>query len=147
MRYRGQSYELEIPLDLPVTLASLAAAEQAFNEEHERRYGYRMEQAGVEMVTLRLEGVSPGAQPALPEEPLQDEPVEGALWGTAPVWFDRTEPVSIPCYDRERLRHGQAFEGPALILQYDTTLLVQAGWLARIDALKNLRLRRKPHAL
>ena len=44
LRYRGQSFELTVEAD------DLDALEDRFGEVHERRYGYRMDDEGVELV-------------------------------------------------------------------------------------------------
>jgi N-methylhydantoinase A/oxoprolinase/acetone carboxylase beta subunit len=59
-RYQGQSYELPIsapPRDL----------RQAFEAEHEARYGYRDPQQELELVTIRVSARLKGAQVELPE--------------------------------------------------------------------------------
>jgi N-methylhydantoinase A/oxoprolinase/acetone carboxylase beta subunit len=55
MRYRGQAHELTVR-----DLRSADALRAAFAELHEERYGYRDEDADVELVTLRVTGVDPG---------------------------------------------------------------------------------------
>ena len=54
MRYRGQSYELTVPLALPLSAANLASAVDAFHRAHAQRYGYAMPAEAVEAVTLRI---------------------------------------------------------------------------------------------
>ena len=136
LRYVGQSYELEVPLEEPLTVAHLSAAVQAFHRLHEQRYGHRMETEPVEVVTLRVRGRVPGIQPDLP----QDSPAKTdglvALIGRRDVYFDESVPTA--CYDRDRLRHGHRFSGPAMVYQYDTTLVIPPGWHARVDAWRNI---------
>jgi N-methylhydantoinase A len=55
MRYRGQAHELTVR-----DLQSADALRAAFAELHEERYGYRDDDADVELVTLRVTGVDPG---------------------------------------------------------------------------------------
>jgi N-methylhydantoinase A len=43
-------------------------------------------------------------------------------------------------YTRDSLGAGDAFDGPAVIEQDDTTVLVLPGWQVRTDALGNLHL-------
>ena len=138
LRYAGQSYELEIPLALPVSTLPLQRALATFHEHHERRYGYAMEDRPVEAVTLRVRGRLPGAQLTLAPEPLAGTDVQLAYLGEKPVWFDEVGPTATPCYDRARLRHGHRFAGPAVVFQYDTTLVVSPGWHARVDAWRNV---------
>ncbi|HKL88354.1 MAG TPA: hypothetical protein VJ884_05055, partial [Salinibacter sp.] len=62
--------------------------------------------------------------------------------GTRPVWFDADGPTETPAYARLDLHHGHAFDGPAVLHQYDTTVVVPPGWHARIDARQNVWLER-----
>ena len=136
LRYVGQSYELEVPLDGSVTPAHLEAAVQAFHRLHEQRYGHRMAEEPVEVVTLRLRGSAPGVHPSLPQDPQADTDVRVAVVGERDVYFDQPQPTL--CYDRDRLRHGHRFGGPAIVCQYDTTLAIPPGWNARVDAWRNV---------
>lgn len=142
MRYRGQSYELTVPLPLPVGAAALAAARDAFHAAHELRYGYAMAEEVVEVVTLRVRGAGPGAQPQLPRTASAGADPSAAFTGTKPVWFDERGPITTPCYDRARLQPGNRLVGPAVIVQFDTTTVVTPGWSARVDEMGNVWLER-----
>jgi N-methylhydantoinase A len=55
VRYRGQSFELRIPLAPgPVTPETLVTARRRFDAEHERTYGHQVPEQDVEIVNLRL---------------------------------------------------------------------------------------------
>lgn len=138
VRYQGQSYELEVPLALPVTAAALDGAVAAFHDVHARRYGHASPGEPVEVVTLRLRGTAPGARPVLPQEPRAETDAGVACVGEKAVWFDPAGPVTARCYERDRLRHGHHIEGPAIVFQYDTTLVVAPGWHAHVDAWRNV---------
>ena len=142
LRYRGQSYELTVPLGLPITGAGVAAAVAAFHAAHAQRYGYAMTAAPVECVTLRVTGRAPGARPQLPATALGDADASVAQVGERAVWFADDGPVDTPVYDRALLAPGHRFAGPALIRQYDATTVVHPGWAAQVDWLVNLRLER-----
>lgn len=147
LRYQGQSYELTIPLALPITGERVAAAIAAFHQAHAQRYGYAMPEEAVTAVTLRVSGRGPGAQPQLPRHPLGNADPSAAYLGNRPVWFvagatDQVGATSTPTYDRACLLAGNELQGPALILQYDTTVVLIPGWVARVDALGNLWLER-----
>lgn len=141
-RYRGQSYELTVPLALPVTAAHVAAAVDAFHAAHEQRYGHALPEAPVEVVTLRMRGTRPGTSIPLPQEPPTDAPVDAARIDGRPAWFEADAPTPTPRYDRADLHHGHRFDGPAVVYQYDTTTVVPPGWHARIDAWRNLWMKR-----
>jgi len=142
LRYEGQSYELSVPLDAPITGATVQAAVQAFHERHRERYGHANPDEPVEVVALRVRGRVAVAPPALPREPKTDAPIDAARLGTRPVWFDADGPTDTPAYDRTALHHGHAFDGPAILHQYDTTIVVPPGWHAHVDARQNVRVER-----
>ncbi len=138
LRYAGQSYELDVPLAWPVTAEGVAEAVAAFHAAHRQRYGHARPEAPVEVVTLRVRGTAPGLPLALPEEPPADTLADVARLPERPVWFDAAGPTPTPGYDRPRLRHGHRFDGPAIVFQYDTTVVIPPGWHARVDAGRNL---------
>jgi N-methylhydantoinase A len=152
VRYMGQSYEVTVPLEaqtaaapseaVSITENHLAGATQAFHEHHRRRYGHADPEAPIEVVALRARGTVPVSAPPLPRESKTDSPVENAMIGTRPVWFDPDGPTETTTYAREALRPGHAFEGPAICHQYDTTIVVPPGWRAHVDAFQNIRIKR-----
>lgn len=134
MRYLGQSHELTIdytPNSSPDTLAS------RFHDAHRARYGYAREDALTEIVTVRLNAALPHTPPDLPTEPLGDPDATPALIGTKPVWFNAGF-VDTRLFDRELLRAGHQFEGPAVVFQYDTTTVFPPDWLVTVDTRRNL---------
>ncbi len=138
MRYQGQSYELTVPLALPVTGEGVAQAVAAFHQLHAQRYGYAMPQEPVQAVTVRVRGVGPGARPSFPREEEGSSDASPAFLGRKPVWFQAQGPTETACYQRERLRPGNRLEGPAVIFQFDTTMVVPPGWRVRVDGWRNL---------
>jgi N-methylhydantoinase A len=137
MRYRGQSYELTVPMDP----ARPERARERFHEQHARRYGYAMRDALVEIVTLRVRGTAAGAEVALPQDTDragESETSEAAQVGETPVVLDSGEEVMAALYDRDRLRFGHAFDGPAVVAQYDATVFVAPSWHVEVDAWRNL---------
>ena len=126
LRYRGQSYTLNLLWDAPRDL------EYAFHELHESQYGHRMD-IDVELVNLRLRLL--GERPAfeLPEW----RPVAAAREHHARVYgFD--QPVTVLL--RDALQVGQSIAGPALITETTSTTWVDDGWQAEVDRWGNLLL-------
>jgi N-methylhydantoinase A len=118
--------------------AVLRAAAAAFHTAHAQRYGYAMPGEPLEAVTLRLHMARPGAQIRLPlRAPGGPDPAAARL-PDRDVWFAAGEPVQTPCYRRDRLLPQNRISGPALVLQYDSTLLLGPGWRAEVDPAGNL---------
>jgi N-methylhydantoinase A len=142
LRYAGQSYELAVPLAAPLSAGHVRDSVEAFHRRHRARYGHADPEQPVEVVALRVRGRIEAPPPSLPHEPDTDRPLGAARLGTRPVWFAAEGPTDTPAYDRTALHHGHAFGGPAVLHQYDTTIVVPPDWHARVDARQNVWIER-----
>ena len=122
LRYRGQSYELNVPWP---------AAATAFHREHARVYGYSTPDREVEIVTLRLR-----ARQRLPKPKLTRMPFRRGLAQNRRVWVDGSW-RNMPTLSRDQVTERRT-AGPALILDYGSTTLVPPGWWYRNDRSGNL---------
>ena len=138
MRYKGQSHELKIPFALELSIEEVV---QCFHEAHQTRYGYAQLDEPIEVVTVRLTAVSPVTPPALPKRPLQDKPITDAIIGEKEVWFNE-QPMLTKLMQREKLQPGNEFVGPAILFQYDTTIVITPEWKTAVDEYGNLILTR-----
>ena len=133
LRYRGQAFEVRVPVD-----GEPDGAVAAFHDAHERLYGYcfrdRPEQE-VEWVNLRVTGIGPIARPSLRSLPARSGALRPA--GTRPVRFDESF-VDTPIYARDTLGAGDVVTGPAVIEEYGSTVPLHPGFAARVDELGNL---------
>jgi N-methylhydantoinase A len=137
--YTGQGYHLEVPFE-PSLADPLAALTAAFYAAHDRTYGYAPK-APIRLVNLRTVHSVAGAEHG------QDDwtPTPGsALIRKARILLpEQRAAVEVAVYDRAALRAGDAFGGPAIVEQDDTTTLLTPGWHCRVDTLGNLRLERR----
>ncbi|MCD5408636.1 hydantoinase/oxoprolinase family protein [Candidatus Bipolaricaulota bacterium] len=137
LRYRGQAYELSVPLpDRPFSAEDLAELESGFHREHERLYGYAVPGEPVELVNLRLTAIGEAEAPALPRL-RRGGSVEGALIERRPVYFGEGW-RETPVYAREKLPPGAELRGPAVVEGRESTCLVPPGARASVDAYGNL---------
>lgn len=138
MRYKGQSFEIETPIDTgDVREARLASLREAFHCEHERLYQYRDENAVIQIVSLRLIITVPTPRPSL-------QPIEKAISPLEPhqmvdVWMDGAQRL-VALYRREDLLGGHQFDGPAIVAQDDSTTCVLPGFKVEVDNWGNLHL-------
>jgi N-methylhydantoinase A len=132
LRYRGQSFELPVEevradgcTDEPLDPKRLRAA---FEEAHEARYGYRDEDAEVELVNIRASVWGPA--PTLEPRPL---PTRGPTRRErrAVTFGGRTVQATVLRGEPEA---GSSLEGPALFALPEATLLVPPGWSAAVDS-------------
>ncbi|WP_336629775.1 MULTISPECIES: hydantoinase/oxoprolinase family protein [unclassified Microbacterium] len=141
LRYRGQNFELDVEVPEEHRFASdgVGAVIERFHEAHERVYGYRSEDAAVEVVTFRLAASGSAAHVDVRQEELTASAPETAAIGNRNTCFDPAEGfIDISVYDRSRLTPGDIIAGPAIIEQMDTTTVLLPGDECRVDAYRNL---------
>ena len=134
-RYVGQGYELRVPLpDGPLDEQAIAQVWAEFHELHRSEYGHAFPDQTIELVNLRVAGI--GRTPKITPTTLSGErSAERALVKTAPVYFEsqgqiQTFPTAF--YLRDALPIGQRVDGPAILVQRDTTSVLPPyahGWL------------------
>jgi N-methylhydantoinase A len=140
MRYVGQAYELEVPIEVPVTAPGMPAIVAAFHAVHERVYGYARAQQPVEFVNFRAVHTFPLPRPAVSPAAPPTGTLDEARVAERPAYFGRFVPTAI--YERSRLPLGARLVGPAIVEQADTTTVIPPGVTALVDAAGNLRVRR-----
>jgi N-methylhydantoinase A len=140
MCYVGQSYALRVPLpDSGHGGALVEAARSAFHDAHRAAYGYSNPGEAIQIVSLRVISVGKVERPRLREVGAADGPASAAVKQVRPVYFTEsggTTPTAI--YDRTLLRSGHRFEGPAVVEQMDTTVVVPPGTSVGVDNFGNL---------
>jgi N-methylhydantoinase A len=126
MRYSGQSFEIEVSLD-PASLNNLEEIANAFHQTHLMIYNFEDRTSGIEVVNLRLSALgSPSAQKL-------DDPAPGRLEPPQTVRVFAGEWRDVPLYRRAGLSIQSGFEGPAIVAQEDTTLIIPDGATASVD--------------
>ena len=144
-RYRGQNFELQIPLSgTPDAHGIVAAVRRGFDAEHRRLYGYDQPEKPIELVTFRLRA-------RVPIEPLAARGRDGARraavpmpGGTRRTFFAETGFCSCPVFARDELRPGDRLAGPLIVEQMDTTTVVPPGFAMTVDGQGNLVLEATP---
>lgn len=140
-RYVGQGYELRASIPAgEVTAENIDQIWSSFHSIHEAEYGHRFPDNPIELVNLRV--VAVGAVPKLQTPEIKNEGnLQAAVVREADLLFrtnGKLEPHNTKFYLREKLPVGQSFEGPAVILQKDSTTLLPPGSSARIEPNGNM---------
>ncbi|MDQ3719848.1 MAG: hydantoinase/oxoprolinase family protein, partial [Actinomycetota bacterium] len=120
LRYAGQAFELSIAGEPEPDPSDLRAA---FDRAHHERYGYRDDEAELELVTVRVAAALPGAQ--VPED-------GGGLTqvGSREARFGGEDEVEARVLSFGQRGESSA-EGPAVIELGGATLVVPPAWTAR----------------
>jgi N-methylhydantoinase A len=140
LRYRHQGFEITVPWDeRDLALDGLL---RRFHERHRRLYTYALEDAPVEIVTLRVSASGGLRRLRLPPLPSRRGTVRQARTGGRRVYFAGAGGWrDCPTYDRERLPAGAVLPGPAIVEQLDATAVILPGQRARVDRVGNVVVR------
>ena len=126
VRYVGQAYELVVALPAgPYTPTSRAALLEAFERQYREHFTRTPPDVPIEFVNLRVR-----VQAAVPDAATAGQASEAsgtALKGTRPAYFADGGLRPVPIYDRYALRPGDAFAGPAIVEERESTLVVGPG--------------------
>ena len=146
VRYRGQGNEITVWLgEGPEWPTGGAETLAAFEAEYERVYGLTIDDVPAEVVTWRLSAWAPvtGVAPDLAA------PAAGAA---APIQrrtvrFGRDrEPDEAAIYERAGLPAGTRLDGPVIVSEAETTVVIRPGWSVEVHADGSLLAERKAPA-
>jgi len=140
LRYVGQGYELSIKCD-PSDLTDVAktAIRADYDALHERTYGHSASDSPLEVVNFRVDTLSPLHKLKLATIAPSDMPLERAIKGRRQAFFEETKGyVTVPVYDRNKLARHHVVDGPAIVEQLDTTIVVIPGQRCAVDDHGNL---------
>ena len=124
VRYAGQSFHVEVPLE--------RGYRQRFHAAHERLYGYADRSRPIEVVHVALQAIGRRKRLALPVAEPTHEPPETIRVRSRSGW------ARGHLFRRESLAARANVRGPAVIAELSATTYVPAGWQATVDYLGNL---------
>jgi N-methylhydantoinase A len=134
VRYLGQGYELNVPYTSSLIMA--------FRREHERRYGYSYPAREIELVTLRLRAIMKSPQSGLSRSRVAPKQSGGEPEQTS-VFFDAKK-ITARIHDRDSLRLGRKYSGPAVVTEYSATTVVPPEARFWLDRTGNMIIRTQP---
>ncbi len=123
LRYYGQGYELEIVVRRPF---NRAAVTKAFEGRHVEVYGFAHEGERIELTALRLTTTIPATSKVRLSEVEGEMPVAGGEGRRRAKFGERWFETRV--YSRELLPVGGRIRGPAIVEEYDSTVVVPPGW-------------------
>jgi N-methylhydantoinase A len=132
LRYRGQSFELPIAGS---TTAQPNELRDAFESEHEERYGYRDPEQELELVTIRVTATTAGVDVELASggEPDVERSRREATLDGARIELEVLRGIPSP---------GTKLDGPAVVELPESTVLIPPGWTSEVDATCTIRVTR-----
>ena len=120
-------------------------ARARFDERHEQIHGHAAGDRTVEIVSyrVRLRVEVPKYRPVLLGETVEIKAPREAKKGLRQVFFEENKSLECIVYERDKLPLGTTIEGPAIVEQYDSTIVLPPEWKGKVDGYKNLILSRR----
>ncbi len=140
LRYVGQGYELNVACEAQSDGKPRHDGDDMldrFHALHRKRYGYADPNMPVEVVNVRVRLTATADPVELPRLPARPGDGAQAIVKTRPVSFAGVWQTS-KVYQRDLLRPGDSFPGPALITEYSSTTVLPPGCVARVDVYTNI---------
>ncbi|MEX2139792.1 MAG: hydantoinase/oxoprolinase family protein, partial [Pirellulales bacterium] len=119
LRYVGVDAALTIPAPANGDYAA------AFEQEHERLYGYVQQSRAIEVVTARVEAVLPSSTRLDASRHVAGELIQAQR--TQTVYFDGA-PHATAVFPSDELNPGDRIAGPAIVVQLHSTVVLEPGW-------------------
>jgi N-methylhydantoinase A len=130
MRYEGQSYEIIVPFELNYI--------DGFHGLHDKTYGYRNEDKIVEIVNIRLRARGIPDKPRFQKARKMKEQIPAkAFLGEREVVFDQRA-SKTRVIARDRLLRGNKIPGPAILVEYSSTIVIPPFAEAHVDEYGNI---------
>ena len=143
--FRYQDLSTEWTMDCPpgvLTNESLAQVVEQFHQLHHRTCGHAYRgQREVELTKVRVAAIGIREKP--PVARLAPATERARASETRSVFFLTPHGfLDCPIYERKHFGAGTTLTGPAVVEQYDSTVLITPGWSGRVDTFGNLILQR-----
>lgn len=142
MRYAGQEYTVRIDMESSVVdIDSLDKLSRNFHEIHKNIYGFNSPNGELEIVNLRLVGLGYLDKKLKEKSTIFDDSIPAPSKKQEAIFKGERHLTAI--YDRELLKYGQSFAGPAIIRELTATTVVPPDWYGIIDEFHNILVMKK----
>jgi N-methylhydantoinase A len=139
IRYQGQGLQLTVDFDLKaLKKGDLAIIGDPFDEMHKQLFTFALD-SDKEIVNLRAVAQGKSAEIEARKLPKSGSrtPVNAAKLGNTTVFMDGKD-MEATLYQRDKLKAGNKIEGPAVVLEMDSTTVILAGHTGNVDEFGNI---------
>jgi N-methylhydantoinase A len=134
--YPGQTFDMSVSAvlgpDGRMRPQDLEATVDRFHAQHEELHGFASRQEEPIVRAVRVHATGRTRKPPVWRSRAADEPVAAALRGRRQAWFDGAW-IDTPVYDGDQIHTGHALEGPAIIEEQFTTIVLYPGHRCALD--------------
>ncbi len=135
MRFVGQGAEIDLSIEIKdFTKFSKAEIRTMFDEEYKRLYGRTSAESPVEFVTFKVRASLPKKPFTISKLSTQNRDIKACIKGQRPAFsIIKKEYLPFTVYDRSKLFPKAQFEGPAIIEERESTIVMGEDATARVD--------------
>jgi N-methylhydantoinase A len=128
MRYVKQYHEVNVTVSREeIMKGDYRSIAKKFHPEHNRLYGYSLEEVGtpIEVINLRLKCIGKTEKPKFSKMRYRGPDPSEAFKKRRKIYLPTKKKFqTVPVFDGGKLRYGNEIEGPAIIEQVNTTTFV-----------------------
>lgn len=134
LRYHGQFRQLSVPWpNGPINEKSIAQGVANFHARHSEIYGYADEDYPIDFMTWKVEAIGKTIHPKYNKTKQGTKDASAALKGERNAFFEETKSfVKTPVYDGDRLLAGNILEGPCIVEERLTTVVIPPQFKMRV---------------
>jgi N-methylhydantoinase A len=137
IRYSGQAFEVPMEVTLgELTNKGIKSLTDRFDEEHNRLFTFNMDSEH-EIVNLRAVALGQALDLPAAKLPEGNGDPDGAKIRDHELYMDGRMQAAV-IYDRALLKAKDVIKGPAIVIEMDSTTLIESDCVATVDAVGNI---------
>jgi N-methylhydantoinase A/oxoprolinase/acetone carboxylase beta subunit len=136
MRFVGQGSEIKVTVpEGDFTKIPREDMRRSFDDVYEKLYGRTYPESEVEFINFKIRASLPERLLQLPKQTIKEgQSIETAIKGQRPAYSPIAKDfIPYTVYDRYQLFPGARFQGPAIIEEKESTMIVGEDALVRVD--------------
>lgn len=125
MRYEGQEHTVEIPVPFDsINEQNIKEIIENFHENHNRLYSYTLPENRVEIVNIKIQVLGKLDKPTLVEAEVEEG---DPLKEKREVFFEESGWTNLCVFDKEKLNPDEKVQGPAIIEEKSSSVILHDG--------------------
>ena len=146
MRYVGQIHECTVNIDFfEITEETLQNIKEAFHNRHEELYTYSEKDSPVELVNIESTIYGRIDRPNYSELENKGQINDALKISRNLIFSEKGNVLKTPVYDGNKLSPGNLIDGPAVVEEDTTTLVIENGWFLELHKSGTYIIKRKDH--
>ena len=144
MRYVGQIHECTVNIDFfEITEETLQNIKEAFHNRHEELYTYSEKDSPVELVNIESTIYGRIDRPNYSELENKGQINDALKISRNLIFSEKGNVLKTPVYDGNKLSPGNLIDGPAVVEEDTTTLVIESGWFLELHKSGTYIIKRK----